>query len=69
MGTVIEISVFMLIAASIAFAPLAYFIYIYTKKGESPFDQFEHNEEHPHSIIDELADKAIHTVQDKLITH
>ena len=69
MGTVIEISVFMLIAASVAFAPLAYFIYIYTKKGESPFDHFEQNEEHPHSIIDELAEKAIHTVQDKLITH
>jgi hypothetical protein len=66
MGTIIEISIFMLIAASVAFAPLAYFIYVYTKKGESPFDQFEHNEEHGHSIIDELAEKAIDVVKEKL---
>ena len=69
MGTVIEISVFMLIAASVAFAPLGYFIYVYTKKGESPFDQFEHNEEHGHSIIDDLAEKVIDATKDKLITH
>ncbi len=56
--TIVEISIFMLVAASIAFAPLGYFIYVYTKKGESPFDHFEQNEEHGHSIIDELAEKA-----------
>jgi hypothetical protein len=57
MGTIIEISVFMLIGATVAFAPLAYFIYVYTKKGDSPFGNFEHPE-HGHSIIDELAEKA-----------
>ncbi|MEI6745313.1 MAG: hypothetical protein WCL34_05080 [Methylococcaceae bacterium] len=58
MGTIIEISVFMLIAASIAFAPLAYFIYNYTKKDGNPFGDFEHPEAHGHSIIDDLAEKA-----------
>lgn len=57
MGTVLEISFFMLVIAAVAFAPLAYFIYVYTKKGDSPFGDFEHPE-HGHSIIDDLAEKA-----------
>jgi hypothetical protein len=58
MGTIIEISVFMLIAASVAFAPLGYFIYNYTKKDGEPFGDFEHPVVHEHSVIDELAEKA-----------
>ena len=58
MGTIIEISIFMLVIASVAFAPLGYFIYNYTKKDGEPFGDFEHPEVHSHSIIDELAEKA-----------
>ncbi len=57
MGSIIEISVFMLIAASVAFMPLAYFIYNYMKKDGEPFGDFEHPE-HGHSVIDDLAEKA-----------
>lgn len=57
MGEIIEISIFMLIIAGIAFAPLGYFIYNYTKKDGEPFEDFEHPA-HGHSVIDELADKA-----------
>lgn len=57
MGEILEISAFMLVIATIAFAPLAYFIYVYTKKGDSPFGDFEHPT-HGHSVIDDLAEKA-----------
>ncbi len=57
MGTIIEISIFMLIAATVAFAPLGYFIYSYTKKDGNPFGDFEHPA-HGHSVIDDIADKA-----------
>lgn len=57
MGQIIEITIFMLIIAGVAFAPLAYFIHNYTKKDGEPFGDFEHPQ-HGHSIIDELAEKA-----------
>lgn len=41
MGTVIEISLFMLIIAIFAFAPLGYFIYMYTMKNGEPFGDIE----------------------------
>jgi hypothetical protein len=57
MGEIIEILFFMLVIATIAFAPLGYFIYVYTKKDGEPFGDFEHPT-HGHSMIDELAEKA-----------
>ncbi len=57
MGTILEITFFMLVIATISFAPLAYFIYNYNKKDGEPFGDFEHPK-HGHSIIDDLADKA-----------
>lgn len=41
MGTVIEISFFMLVIAVFAFAPLGYFIYMYTMKNGEPFGDIE----------------------------
>lgn len=41
MGTVIEISFFMLVIAIFAFAPLGYFIYMYTMKNGEPFGDIE----------------------------
>lgn len=50
MGTdIIEISIFMLAVASLAFAPLGYFIYNYTKKDGEPFGDFEHPATHGQS--------------------
>ncbi|GDX84414.1 hypothetical protein LBMAG43_04560 [Methylococcaceae bacterium] len=63
MGTVIEISFFMFLIASIAFAPLGYFIYNYTKKDGDPFGDFEHPDTHAHSVIDDFAEK----VKEKLV--
>lgn len=57
MGTIIEITIFMLVIATVAFAPLAYFIHNYTKKDGEPFGDFEHPS-HGHSVIDELAEKV-----------
>ncbi len=61
MGSIIEISIFMLVIAAAAFAPLGYFIWKYTKNSE-PFADFEHKPEH-HSIIDDLAEKATNAIQ------
>lgn len=58
MGTIIEISFFMLVIATVAFAPLGYFIYVYTKKGDSPFGDFEHPTVHSDSLVEKLAEKA-----------
>lgn len=41
MGTVIELGVFMLVIACFAFAPLGYFIYMYTMKNGEPFGDIE----------------------------
>jgi hypothetical protein len=41
MGGVIELVVFMLVIAIFAFAPLGYFIYMYTMKNGEPFGDIE----------------------------
>ena len=41
MGGVIELVVVMLIIAGLAFAPLGYFIYMYTQKNGEPFRDIE----------------------------
>lgn len=41
MGGVLELWFFMLIIACFAFAPLAYFIYMYTMKNGEPFGDTE----------------------------
>jgi hypothetical protein len=41
MGSVIELSVAMLVIAALAFAPLGYFIYMYTMKSGEPFGDTE----------------------------
>ncbi len=41
MGSVIEIFVLMLLIACFAFAPLGYFIYMYTMKNGEPFGDIE----------------------------
>ena len=64
-GGIIEILIIMLIVATIAFAPLAYFIRKYTDENGRPFGETE-----PHgdsaSFVNDLAETAIHFVKSKL---
>lgn len=41
MGAVIELFLVMMVIAGLAFAPLGYFIYMYTKKNGEPFGDTE----------------------------
>jgi hypothetical protein len=65
MGGIIELLVIMLIIATAAFAPLAYFIHKYTQKNGQPFGETE-----PHgdsrSLVNDLAETVIHFVTSKL---
>jgi hypothetical protein len=65
MGGIIEILVIMLIIATLAFAPLAYFIRIYTQKNGEPFGETEPHGDSP-SFVNDLAETVIHFVQNLL---
>ena len=63
MGELIEIWFFMLLIACLAFAPLGYFIYMYTMKNGEPFGDTE-----PHgdseSMVLNMAAKLIDKVKE-----
>jgi hypothetical protein len=65
MGGIIEILVIMLIIATAAFAPLAYFIHKYTQKNGQPFGETEPHGDSP-SLVNDLAETAIHFIKSKL---
>ena len=65
MGGIIELLVIMLIIATVAFAPLAYFIYKYTQKNGQPFGETEPHGDSP-SLVNDIAESAIHFVKSKL---
>lgn len=65
MGGVIEISVLMLIIAVFAFAPLGYFIYMYTMKNGEPFGDIEPHGDSESALLNAVA-KAIKTIKGKL---
>lgn len=65
MGGVIELLVIMLIIAAAAFAPFGYFIYKYTQKNAQPFGETEPHGDSP-SLVNDLAETAIHFVKSKL---
>jgi hypothetical protein len=70
MGEIIEIFFFMFVIAGIAFLPLGYFIYQYSKEGaKPPFADFEHHENHGESAIDRYVKKAISAVKGKTSHH
>ena len=60
-GDLIEIIILMWVVAIFAFAPLGYFIYMYTKKGGEPFGDTE-----PHgdseSLVLDLAESLINKI-------
>jgi len=65
MGGVTELLIIMLIIAAAAFAPLGYFIYKYTQKNAQPFGETEQHGDSP-SLVNDLAETAIHFVKSKL---
>ena len=48
-GEIVEIVVSMLIIATVAFAPLGYFIYCYLRKNGEPFGDFENRTADKHN--------------------
>jgi hypothetical protein len=65
MGGVTGLFVIMIIIAAFAFAPLGYFIYMFTKKSENPLGDLEPHADSP-SPVNDFAEKAIKFVQEKL---
>ncbi len=62
MGGVIELWFFMLLIACVAFAPLGYFIYMYTMKNGEPFGDIEPHGDSESAVLD-MAAKLIDTVK------
>ncbi len=62
MGSILEIAFIMLVIASLAFAPLGYFIYRYTRKNGEPFGNIE-----PHgdseSLVLNYVEKTINAIK------
>ncbi len=68
MGGVIELFVFMLIIACFAFAPLGYFIYMYTMKNGEPFGNIEPHGDSESALLNtvgKLIDKVKGTIGKK----
>lgn len=61
-GDLIEILIGMWIIALFAFAPLGYFIYIYTMKEGEPFGDTEPHGDSESKVLD-LAEQAINAVK------
>lgn len=51
-GSLIELFIFMLIIAGLAFAPLGYFIYMYTMKNGEPFGDIEPHGDSESKVLD-----------------
>lgn len=52
----------MLLVAGLAFAPLGYFIYMYTKKGGEPFGDIEPHGDSESKVLD-MVENLIHAVK------
>jgi len=61
-GDLIFLYVVMLIVAGLAFAPLGYFIYMYTKKGGEPFGDTEPHGDSESKVLD-MAESLIHAIK------
>lgn len=65
MGTVIEITFFMLIIACVSFAPLGYFIYMYTMKNGEPFGDIEPHGDSESAVL-KMAEKVVGMIKAKV---
>ena len=61
-GSIVFMYIIMLIVAFLAFSPLGYFIYMYTKKSGEPFGDIEPHGDSESKVLD-LAEKLIQTVK------
>ena len=61
-GDVIFMYIVMLIVAGLAFAPLGYFIYIYSRKGPEPFGETEPHGDSESMVLD-MAEQAINAAK------
>ena len=61
-GDLIEIGIAMWIIACLAFAPLGYFIYMYSMKSGEPFGDTEPHGDSDSKVLD-LAEQAIHAIK------
>jgi hypothetical protein len=61
-GDIIEILIVMWIVAIFAFAPLGYFIYMYSMKSGEPFGDIEPHGDSESKVLD-LAEQAIHAIK------
>ena len=62
MGVVVELVFFMLLIAIVAFAPLGYFIYMYTMKNGEPFGDTEPHGDSESAVLN-MAEKVIHSIK------
>ena len=62
-GDLIELIIFMWIVAGLAFAPLGYFIYMYSMKSGEPFGDTEPHGDSESKVL-ELVELAINKVKD-----
>ncbi len=62
MGEVTELFLVMIIVGMFAFAPLGYFIYMFTKDSGKPFGDIEPHGDSP-SVVNDFAEKAIKYVK------
>jgi len=61
-GDIILVTILMWIVAIFAFAPLGYFIYMYTMKGGEPFGDIEPHGDSDSKVLD-IAEQAINKVK------
>lgn len=61
-GDVFYIYIVMILVAGLAFAPLGYFIYIYSRKGGEPFGETEPHGDSESKVLD-LAESLINTIK------
>jgi len=62
MGAVIELFLVMMVIATLAFAPLGYFIYMYTQKNGEPFGNIEPHGDTESPLLNTV-EKMIHKVK------
>jgi len=61
-GDVAFLYIVMMLVAGLAFAPLGYFIYMYTKKGGEPFGDTEPHGDSESKVLD-MAESLIHAIK------
>ena len=65
MGDILWIAFLMLIVAAAAFAPLGYFIYMYTMKNGEPFGDIEPHGDSESPLLNAV-DKVINSIKGKV---